>query len=806
VPTILFDALLAENRLKTQQLASQRGLVTLALARGVLYKLNPADGAIQWARRVGIDTTQLPVLLPRTRANPEGRLLVTSADSATITAVDLEGTPLWTYHLGSPARGRPVILSPRPEVAVAYVATYEGKVHEIELAQGRLLGYFDLNHRLSAGGVHEPGTSRLYFPADDFCVYVLDVAKHSCEAVLYSRHKAGSLRGEPLIIGGSRSRDGRSTTSYLVLNHTDLDRTDLKVFTLPIKAGEVGAVKLDALPSTPGWTWFTPYHDSDKLLWLSDEGRLGLFGIRQVGTNDAELFPLLPVGKNMPTDIDLARFLSRQAALDRCRALVATVQGDEIWVLASEQLRALQVRLNRASGPELTSPWRHLERLGSPLHEAQSHQTRDLQILTLVTQTRERKTCLATTFDLDEPGPDRLVWQRQLGVACQGDPVVLEGEVVAGDQGGGLYRFVPEKFSDAPWQVGGQIVGLPSERRLIQPAQIVPDPDGKGLTQVFLTDRGRRLTLRRYHSDMAGVAETGQGVQRGVVSEETVDLGEGQVVAGPVALIQLRQVFWMRPALLVPVRSTAEVEAGNAKLLRFDLPLTEKSVPRPGPNWMSEQATPDAPCFVVSAGRDRFLTTDGRDGLTLRRWPALGNPGEGQTVKVGARIVTPPLVHGDTVCVADASGQVTLFVGERLTPLEPYKTEGRITAGPFLREGKFGVIVDHSRLVMLDARTGKHLWTHETDGAAIVGTPCQAGKFIVVADETGRFVALNAGNGSLAGPGYQLQATAAPATAPVPFGPGRLFAPLTDGTILILRERDLLRPRFEGWGWPFHGW
>ena len=40
--------------------------------------------------------------------------------------------------------------------------------------------------------MHQPGTSLAYFPADEFCLYVIDVAKRTCANILYTRHPAGS--------------------------------------------------------------------------------------------------------------------------------------------------------------------------------------------------------------------------------------------------------------------------------------------------------------------------------------------------------------------------------------------------------------------------------------------------------------------------------------------------------------------------------------------------------------------------------------------------------------------------------------
>jgi len=72
---------------------------------------------------------------------------------------------------------------------------------------------------------------------------------------------------------------------------------------------------------------------------------------------------------------------------------------------------------------------------------------------------------------------------------------------------------------------------------------------------------------------------------------------------------------------------------------------------------------------------------------------------------------------------------------------------------------------------------------------------------VVVCDETGHFIGLDPKTGLRQGPGYTLKAAVAPAATPVAFGPGRAFAPLTDGTVLMLsldhlRVSSWLRPLY----------
>src|SRR5262249_32238684 len=152
-------------------------------------------GRARWAMRVGIDTTALPVRVPA-QAGSRERILVLSSDTGRLTALDTDGNPLWRYELKSPCLGRPVVVGQR-----AYLATLNGEVHEIELAEGKLLGRSLLRQRLTLGGTRDPGTNRVFFPADNGCVYVLDVARRRCDNILYSRHPAGSLRGEAILVG-----------------------------------------------------------------------------------------------------------------------------------------------------------------------------------------------------------------------------------------------------------------------------------------------------------------------------------------------------------------------------------------------------------------------------------------------------------------------------------------------------------------------------------------------------------------------------------------------------------------------------
>ena len=786
-PGILFD-----HRVSGRPQPMEADQIVLALADGVLYALAASDGRTLWAMRVGIDTGQLPVRLPPTGAHPRGRLLVLSADTRTLFALDLDGNQLWKYQLDAAALGRPVLLTRRGGT-VAYLPTDKGTVHEIGLAEGKLLGRFRLGQPLSAGGVHQKGTDLVYFPADDSCVYVLNVATKKCVAILYTNHAAGSLRGEPLIVGGDEERAGK-TPAYLLLSLAgDLDTTVLRLFELPATGGDSHAVAMKNQPRIRGWTWATPYQDGEKLVCLSDAARLGLFGIVQPGNRDAPLFPLVPAAEEGHAGLDLTELLGKPEDVRRGRSLVAHVQGEELWVLAHGRLQRLALSLNNIQGPKPVPLWKQPLDLGSPLHAAQVREgLAGRTTLYLVTRPLKQPVCLVTAIDpeaSDEAtGADdrRILWQRQLGVVCQGQPLVAGGEVLTTGQAGGLFRFDPRRFkpeAEGQWQVGGQSLAA----GLDQDAAVAPlllHGEGQTVYQILCREGGRRLVVRSYEAPA------------GDVTEQEVEL-PGRL-AGEVAL----KGQW----LLAPLND------GYWALYR--LPLGKKAVPPRRATWRSRRVGPEARCFIA-VGTDEFLTTDGSRGVTHWR---LYKGTEGQplheatkpkdrkelpTVELPDRVVTAPLLlprpaRGPLrVLVADARGVVTLLQGNTLEPGRTWQLGGTVTAGPFLRGRHVGCIVEHTRLVWLDPDKDGKQWEYKTSGGAIVDRPVQADGVLVVCDEGGSFVGLNPETGGRLGAGYTLKAAVAPAAAPVPFGKGRAFAPLTDGTILLL-SLDLLR---APWWW-----
>jgi hypothetical protein len=631
------------------------------------------------------------------------------------------------------------------------------------------------------GGARFGETQQIYFPGDESCVYVLDVANKTCQTILYTEHAAGSLRGEPILLP---SEDDPAQPGYLVLSQAHgLDATLLRTFhLLPPDPNAAAGSKESRLRADPvamperrlrGWPWFPPYRDPEKLVTVTDAGVMGFFGIVQPHNKDDAIFPLVRIEGQEEGTVELTG-----QGTTRGRAQVVYARGDDFWVLARGRLLHYVLTLDR-TGRHIVpdTRWAQPLELGSPLHESQIDDVG--QTIFLVTQSPNGQTCLATAVDLDS---GHIRWQRQLGLVCHGDPQALGGGVVALDQGGGLFHFDPARHRanlDALWQSAGRKLADPLSEGAAGSTYFVAGPDGNTIYEFACPASGNRLIVRK--------SPTALGEDAEYVFEIPSRLAGTPAVA--------------------PTRIVLPLADGATRQVR--LPLGSTRVALDGPNWRASRNNAESRGHVVWLGGEEFLMTNGQRGLT--RWRFLMNDtyevmpdGKGPakpTLELPEFVASVPLVLSRAegaaplrVCVADDKGTVHLFEGNDLKPVRHWDLGEAITAGPFARGGLAGCVVGRSRLVWLDPAKDRPLWTYESPGEGIVGRPQLAEGMVLVADVSGRFVGLDPATGKARGPGYQLRASVGPAASPARFGPGRAFAPLTDGTVLLLPLHYLREP------------
>jgi hypothetical protein len=738
--------------------AKSSGRVVLALARGVLYALDEANGETRWVMRVGVDTTQLPVRLERTTATSE-LFLVLSADRKLLMAVTpANGAINWQHTLSAPCLGRPLVVGRR-----AFVPTYVGKVHEIEVISGNVLGHFELGQPLTLGGVRQEGTDLLYFAGESDNIYVLDAAKHVCVKILHTGHPAGSLRSEPIIINRS-DPFARETTgsmawpSYLVLSQSDgLDRMKLRVFALPIENPDAPPL-MQPEPGVRGWSWFRPYFDDEKLAFVTDAGVLGLFGLNQVRNDDRPIFSSLH-----------EEYRLGDAVKGLVRAQVVNAVENDLWIIANSEMQRFSVDLYNQ---RLLPLWAKPVRLGAPIHAGQADETG--KTIFLVTQDQSRQVYLATAVDAND-GSVR--WQRMLGLDPHGDLLHFGNQTAALDKSGALFLFGANKRQLATgrgewWLTDSNFT--PPLGSGVDTLVTVPAVDGSAVYEFATADKPTHLTIRIYDG--------------GAVTDATIDLPAA--LAGTPAASS--------DCLLLPL--------ADGTIQRLALPL-DGTIGTGGPNWRAARTDDGARGYVVSVNADEFLTTDGSGGLTHWQWhfqqketfQALPE-GRQPTATLPARIISCPVVlrtarkNELSVLVADAAGSLWLLRGPDLAIGPSWNLHGRITAGPFVRGDRIGCVVDRRRLVWIDPSKDKQLWEHPVQGEAIVGQPEVVGNMVVVADLEGGFTGLDPATGQPLGKTYKLQTNAAAAATPTALGADEACVPLTDGTVFLLKL-SLLRAK-----------
>jgi outer membrane protein assembly factor BamB len=785
-PTILFDPRLDQQ---TNTPRPRDDTVVLSLVRGVLYAHSRATGEVLWLIRVGVDTTTLPIRVAETASCPE-RILVLLADTETLSALDPSGNEVWRYRLGSPCLGKPVVVNQS-----VLLPTYDGNVHEVELAGGKLLGRWQLGQHLSSGGALERRSSTVYFPADDTCVYALNVdpKNRHCERILYSNHPAGTLRGEPLIFApapkamAALGNNPVSLPSYLVLNETDgLDATKMHVFPLPLADRNGPPVNLGATTRLPGWTWFTPFHDAEKLLAVTDAGVLGVMGINQLGNEDPALFPIVAEQRLYE--------LMKTDANTRTRSQIVAAQGEDLWVLSGGKLQRLAKTWNAEKGPQLIARWPEGLNLGSAVHASQvvEDPSTGQGTLVVVTQALKQRVFFATAVR-DEDG--HKLWQRQLGLVCQGAPVLLGKApapmILTLGQSGELFALDPQKFAkqQSQWLSGARsLLAGPLDDNALKPPVLLAGGDGLSAFEVAFPGASNRMVIRRVRFDPA--------TRKTTSTEQEVKLPVGATAAGPATLVG--------EALIVPLTS--------GPFLRVSL-STPAATGRVGATWRSARIGSEAPGYVTALGPDTLAATDGGRGLNFWKispdgvmsdlFQSMDRPDEDSaTLELEDRVASSPVLlteanGAQSLLLVDAGGVLRKIKintkGAKEDVSSRLDLQGRVTVGPFLKTvpgtaARVGCVLDGNRLVWIDPAQGKApLWEYKTaSGAAIVGEPQLVAGKLLVAEQGGAMAALDPATGKRQGSGYSLPGSVAPAAPPLAFDADSLFTPLTDGTVLLL--------------------
>lgn len=732
--------------------------VVLAVARGAVYGLSAKNGEPRWAIRVGVDEQNLPARLPARRGQKDIALVLSQneAKQTVLNAIDVNsGKQEWRRTLSAPCPAGPLLVGFR-----AYVPTLDGKLSVVNVADGKLVGEFSTGARLTVPLGYDRRNNVLYAPADAKRIFVFDLAKNRCADVIYTNHAAGLLRGAPIIAGHSRSGGAAGGASgdlstFVIAEGAGIGGLKVRVF--PVQASGKDYKPVDEF-TLPGQSWFTPYFDGDTLGLITDKGYLAVFGVNR---DTADVKPLTPIVEGLipgmaPVGADASNLQPK------ARAQVAFVGLGEWWALADNKLVHVRVdpfRKQLVAAPALTVE------LGSPLHEATL--SPDGKLVIVVSLSPDRR-ILATALDRVTGG---VVWQRQLGLVPTQDSVSLGEETLTIDKSGALYLVkasqIPDKL-DVPWlSVGdwpaGAVKGM-TYARLLTP------PGGRSAVCLVYNGLTQQVLLRRY--------DPARGVAERTYSLPSAPLGSAAVSDDGTVIIPCRDGF-----------------------------LHEFHVDQPTPGarftWRAgEGASLSAPGHALLLSDKELLATDGL--RKIQRWERM----DGKTwarvaagdLTLGSRIVTPILGLKDpsgqpAICLGDDTGKLTVLAVGNLPSSREWEVKGNITRGPFrLGESRLGCVVDGSKLYWFDLNgpDGESL-THDVAAAGdpeagIVGQPQAVGEFILIPELSGKFTWLKAKTGENAGSAIQLVGSLVPASGAVPLGKHWSFAPLSDGTVLLIPQ------------------
>ena len=171
-----------------------------------------------------------------------------------------------------------------------------------------------------------------------------------------------------------------------------------------------------------------------------------------------------------------------------------------------------------------------------------------------------------------------------------------------------------------------------------------------------------------------------------------------------------------------------------------------------GADWRAIGAEEQTSGHVALISSTDFIVTDGSRGLQRIHSADGKNFDKRASQQLSHRIIKTPLVIAGSekskaaVCVIDASDTLTLLDAERLTVLRTWPLGTKVTAGPFLRDGKIGCVVSKNRLIWIDPEDANAMWEYAFV-ADIVGEPHVIDGMLVVGDVAGQFIGLDLTSG-----------------------------------------------------------
>ena len=754
-------SLLFAPRLDRGPRAPVRGTPTtfFALARGILYALDEADGRVLWAMRTGIDSHIPATRVPDTDATPELAVVPTvDGNQAGIHARHFRnGLSMWYQPLPAPCASQPVVVG-----ADLYVplADPQGTILEIVAATGELKGKIQLGRPLGGPLALRPGTTQLFIPAESAGVYAFDVDRRGANSehldpalagVVTTGHGPGTLQGTPFFANPEPDNPGPRNLIVCVAN--GLERMVLRA--CPFTDAESGGIDGAGSPAeivVPGWSRFPIYCDGEKIALVTDQRDLLLLGLGLTGNRDVSLFPLPGNDPASPSQSD---------------SLAQLVMADEVnyWVLSGKQLRQYRSGFTGRDGVRLIPVTKGIS-VGEPVHAAQLNARRDM----MVVFTHEGSSHFATAVDAVT---GQMVWQRELGLQVRGEPFRKGNDLLWLDQGGGMTRLDVSQLTEDRkpvwladvndrWLIAAPVTGF----RLL--TGLIDAPGDVSLALLESESGPRRFLLRLFDGNR--------------VSEQLLPTPAG-LAGSPLVGGRL---------LVLPL--------DNGTLQR--VVISEGKALEEGPSWRGSQLSATAVCHLGGLDGENFLATDG--GKSIVRW--FWADGNKRFESRGRLTLRDPLrqklfvIPGppNRLILVDNAGNLVLRDADQLDkpPIRVWRSAGKDPVVPANERivsvtpppgglAANAVVLGSQSAFSLKFDEEKPVWKSPVFSRPLAGITREAGGTVLITDQVGEIRRLNLKTGEISGLVFRVAGSVAVAGGALALDEKHLLIPLTDGTLLL---------------------
>jgi outer membrane protein assembly factor BamB len=731
--------------------------IVLAMARGTLYGLSARTGEDRWALRVGQDLRDLPPRVTLGGDQPDLIFVVTTEDEGKtyLSQMNIQtGERAWRLPLPGPAPAGATLIAGNRMLAVPMKdASGNGIVAIVEAATGKVTAEYVIpGYDISISPAYDRNKDRLFVPVDRGRIFVLDLPNKRCSSVVYSEHGAGQLLGAPIVIDNA--------LIVCVASGAGLGKTTVKPFDIstetptPLKDYE-----LDGHVSS------TPYVDGGETVGVvTDNGFLTLLGVGKVGapstaTGATPVYLLAsPIEdqKKMQLKIEIGSELKSDQPKPKVQ--VAHVSLNDWWVFSHDHL--IRNTFDPFHKQLIPSPIGSLP-LGYPLHRAEV--SPDTRLVIVVTQPKGEQRMIASAIDRTT---GRIVWQRQLGTEASQDPVSIADDVAMLDRGGAIFYVKAAEVNDtADWQKVGTWPGLPVSAAS---HRLVKSPSGQVLVAVSFNPTRARMIVRKI--DL-----------KGNLAAVTKEFPHTFAPVGTPAAFDDGTVF-------VPCRD------GNIYQFNFNSGTSSSLF-----TWRDPVAPANVTSHLLLTSPNQLLATNGLN--KIYRWDrnAQGTwRRNANNIEVAARLTTPLCILPDgRICVGDSAQNLHCLTLAGLGMAKQWNLKGVITKGPF-RVGAAGVgcIVDGKQAWWVNSADEEEGKTFSHDEiAAVVGEGTTVGEDLLLAvlrrDNNLGMIAQYVWVDPATGRPVQterLPVGLAPASGAAPLGKSRAFAPLTDGTVRVLKK------------------